>query len=78
MKIIVLALVIALASCVSRPFSEREEILAKTQCPIGYHLKQSGGIEVYTSKQEKKQSIIEFNCVIDSAHDTLNNTNIYQ
>lgn len=69
----VLLFIILLSSCASAPFSEREELLAKTQCPIGYHLVQNGGLEVYSASRQDKRAEIEFKCVIDSAHDTLRN-----
>ncbi len=66
-----LLFIILLSSCASVPFSEREELLAKTQCPIGYHLEQNGGVEVYSTNPREKRTEIEFKCVIDSTHDTL-------
>ncbi len=63
-------LVLGIAGCASAPFTKREELLVKTQCPIGYHLVQNGGLEVYSANRQEKKTEIEFKCVIDSAHDT--------
>lgn len=78
LKFMLFLILLGLAGCASSPLTEREELLAKTQCPIGYHLVQNGGLEVYSSKHQEKRTEIEFKCVIDSAHDTLSNTIISQ
>ncbi len=78
LRLILFLLVLGLVACASAPFSEREELLAKTQCPIGYHLVQNGGLEVYSTIHQEKRTEIEFKCVIDSAHDTLSDTIISQ
>jgi hypothetical protein len=78
LRLMLFLLILGLASCASVPYSEREELLAKTQCPIGYHLVQDGGLEVYSANHQEKRNEIEFKCVIDSAHDTLSNTIISQ
>lgn len=79
MKIRLLIPTLLVSGCASVDIDHKTDLLAKTQCPIGYHLEQSNNLK-FVSKDPSKKSVstISFKCVIDSALDRHKNTIVDQ
>ncbi len=68
-------LIMQLFSCASTVNDPMTNVRAKTQCPIGYHLEQQGGIEVYSrTNDSQNKSTLEFKCVADREDGRFNNS----
>lgn len=70
MKICLLIIALVLSSCATRTYDERANVQAKTQCPIGYHLKQTEGVVIFSGASDKNKHAVEFRCVADAPKDS--------
>lgn len=70
MKTILLILITFLSGCVNKVYDEKANAQAKTQCPIGYHLKRTDGVVLFANGMDKNKHAVEYRCVVDTAKDS--------
>jgi hypothetical protein len=75
MKILIFLLIVLLSSC-AVTLDEKANVVAKTECPIGYHLEQTGGVVIFAGNEDKTKHSPEFRCIPDSIREKQNNHDI--
>ena len=70
MKICLLIFALLISGCATRAYDEKANSQAKTKCPIGYHLKQTQGVVIFSGASDKNKHSVEFRCVVDSPKDS--------
>lgn len=78
MKIILLISVLFLSGCAAMHIDDKATVKSKTQCPIGYHLEQTGGVVIFAGSKDKNKHTVEFRCVADSVKDSYKNSDVIQ
>ncbi len=79
MKIITLfVLSILLSACLPRNIDKITTEQSKIQCPVGYHLEQTGGVVIFAGSNDQNKHSVEFRCVADSNQDGHKNSDVNQ
>ncbi len=78
MKAILFILIIFTSGCATTNIDEKTTAESKTQCPVGYHLVQTGGVVIFASSNDKNKHSMAFKCIVDSLQDQHINSDVNQ